>query len=85
MCPLKLLPFEDRYARPSRSASCAQGIGASNRGADLRREDGGARMARRLYRKQVVDGLYRLDDEAVLNDCFHFMDALDVMGLLSNV
>jgi hypothetical protein len=85
MCPLKLLPFNDRYARPSRSASYAQGIGASSRGADLGREDGGARTAQRLYRMQVVDGLYRLDDEAVLDDFFHFMGALDVMGLLSDV
>jgi hypothetical protein len=33
-----------------------------------RRDD--ARVARRLYRKQVVDGVYRLDAGAVLDDFF---------------
>jgi hypothetical protein len=35
-----------------------------------RRDD--ARIARRLYRKQLVDGVYRLDDGAVLDDFFQF-------------
>jgi hypothetical protein len=33
-----------------------------------RRDD--TRIARRLYRKQVVDGVYRLDEGAVLDDFF---------------
>jgi hypothetical protein len=48
-----------------------------------RRDDG--RVARRLYRKQVVDGVYRLDEGAVLDDFFHFLDAIGVMALLSEV
>jgi hypothetical protein len=34
-----------------------------------RRDD--TRVARRLYRKQQVDGVYRLDEGAVLDDFFH--------------
>jgi hypothetical protein len=45
-----------------------------------RRDDG--RVARRLYRKQVVDGVYRLDEGAVLDDFFHFLRAIGVMTLL---
>ena len=48
-----------------------------------RRDD--ARVARRLYRQQLVDGVYRLDEGAVLDDFFHFLDAIGVMGLLSDV
>lgn len=48
-----------------------------------RRDD--ARVARRLYRKQVVDGVYRLDAGALLDDCFHFLHALGVMALLEQV
>lgn len=33
-----------------------------------RRDD--SRVARRLYRKQVVDGVYRLDEGALLDDFF---------------
>jgi Transposase DDE domain len=40
------------------------------------------RIARRLYRKQVVDGVYRLDEGAVLDDFFHFLQAIGVMELL---
>jgi hypothetical protein len=40
------------------------------------------RIARRLYRKQVVDGVYRLDEGAVLDDFFHFLQSLGVMALL---
>jgi len=43
------------------------------------------RIARRLYRKQVVDGVYRLDEGAVLDDFFHFLRALGVMDLLADV
>jgi len=34
-----------------------------------RRDD--SRVARRLYRKQVVDGVYRLDEGALLDDFFY--------------
>jgi hypothetical protein len=45
-----------------------------------RRDD--SRVARRLYRKQEVAGVYRLDEGAVLDDFFHFLQALGVMTLL---
>src|SRR5919108_1187471 len=45
-----------------------------------RRDD--SRVARRLYRKQVVDGVYRLDEGALLDDFFHFLQAIGVMELL---
>jgi hypothetical protein len=48
-----------------------------------RRDD--ARVARRLYRKQEVDGVYRLDEGAVLDDFFHFLQAIGVMALLEEV
>jgi hypothetical protein len=48
-----------------------------------RRDD--ARVARRLYRKQVVDGVYRLDEGAILDDFFHFLDQIGVMALLAEV
>jgi hypothetical protein len=48
-----------------------------------RRDD--ARVARRLYRKQEVDGVYRLDEGAVLDDFFHFLEAIGVMPLLEQV
>jgi hypothetical protein len=41
-----------------------------------------ARVARRLYRKPVVDGVYRLDEGAVLDDFFHVLRAIGVMTLL---
>jgi hypothetical protein len=41
------------------------------------------RVARRLYRKQEVDGIYRLDEGAVLDDFFHFLDQIGVMALLA--
>ena len=41
-----------------------------------RRDD--SRVARRLYQKQVVDGVYRLDEGALLDDFFHFMRELGV-------
>ncbi len=40
-----------------------------------------ARVARRLYRQHVVDGVYRLDAGAVLDDFFHCLQALGVMAL----
>jgi Transposase DDE domain len=45
-----------------------------------RRDD--CRVARRLYRKQEIDGVYRLDEGAVLDDFFHFLQAVGVMALL---
>jgi len=42
-------------------------------------------VARRLYRKQVVDGAYRLDAGAVLDDFFHFLREVGVMPLLQDV
>ncbi len=48
-----------------------------------RRDD--SRIARRLYRKQEVDGVSRLDEGAVLDDFFHFLQALGVMALLEEV
>src|ERR671924_2232309 len=48
-----------------------------------RRDD--ARVARRLYRKQVVDGVYRLDEGALLDDFFHFLQVLGVVDLMERV
>jgi hypothetical protein len=48
-----------------------------------RRDD--SRVARRLYRKQEVDGVYRLDEGAVLEDFFHFLQSIGVMALLEEV
>jgi hypothetical protein len=48
-----------------------------------RRDD--TRIARRLYRKQLVDGVYRLDEGALLDDFFHFLRAIEVMALLEQV
>src|SRR5919109_2941498 len=48
-----------------------------------RRDD--ARVARRLYRKPEVDGVYRLDEGAVLDDFLPFLQALGVRALLEEV
>jgi hypothetical protein len=48
-----------------------------------RRDD--SRVARRLYRKQMVDGVYRLDEGALLDGFFHFLQALGVMASLEQV
>jgi DDE family transposase len=48
-----------------------------------RRDD--ARVARRLYRKQVVDGVYQLDEGALLDDFFYFLQELGVGDWLSDV
>jgi hypothetical protein len=45
-----------------------------------RRDD--ARVARRLYRKQPFNGVYRLDEGALLDDFFHFLQAIGVMELV---
>lgn len=44
-----------------------------------------ARIARHLYRKQVVNEVYRLDEGALLDDFFHFLDQVGVMALLAEV
>jgi hypothetical protein len=38
----------------------------------------GCRLARRLYRTQLVKGVYRLDEGAALDDCFYFLPAKGV-------
>jgi hypothetical protein len=48
-----------------------------------RRDD--ARVARRLYRKQVVEGVYRLDEGALLDDFFHFLHELGVVDWLNAI
>jgi hypothetical protein len=44
-----------------------------------------SRVARRLYRKEVVDGVYRLDEGALLDDFFHFLRELGVLDLMECV
>ena len=48
-----------------------------------RRHD--ARVARRLYRKQVVDGVYRLDEGALLDDFLYCLQQLGVVDLWGHV
>ena len=48
-----------------------------------RRDD--ARVARRLYRQPVVDGVYRLDEGALLDDFFHFLQTLGVADRMEGV
>jgi hypothetical protein len=48
-----------------------------------RRDD--RRLARRLYRKQVVDGVYRLDEGALLEDVFHDLEEVGVMAWLADI
>jgi hypothetical protein len=48
-----------------------------------RRDD--SRVARRLYHKQVVDGVYQLDEGTLLDDFFYFLHELGVVDLLSAV
>jgi hypothetical protein len=48
-----------------------------------RRDD--ARVARRLYRQQVVDGVYQLDEGALLDDFFSFLHERGVVDWLSDV
>jgi hypothetical protein len=52
-------------------------------GQAARRDD--ARVARRLYRKQVVDGVYQLDAGALLDDFFYFLQKLGVGDWLGEV
>jgi len=48
-----------------------------------RRDD--SRVARRLYRKQVVDGVYPLDAGALLDAFLYFLRELGVVALLEDV
>jgi hypothetical protein len=48
-----------------------------------RRDD--SRVARRLYRRPVVDGVYRLDEGALLDDFFYCLPQLGVVDWLSAV
>jgi hypothetical protein len=48
-----------------------------------RRDD--SRIARCLYRKQEVDGVYQLDEGALLDDFFYFLDGLGVGDGLGDV
>jgi Transposase DDE domain len=48
-----------------------------------RRDD--SRMARRLYRKQVVEGVYQLDEGALLDDFVYFLRELGVVDGLRDV
>jgi hypothetical protein len=44
-----------------------------------------ARVARRLYHKELVDGVYPLDAGAVLDEFFHFLRDLGIVELLEDV
>jgi hypothetical protein len=48
-----------------------------------RRDD--TRVARRVYRTQVVDGVYRLDEGALRDDFFHCLRKLGVLALMEGV
>src|SRR5262249_685489 len=48
-----------------------------------RRDD--SRVARRLYRKQLVDGGYRLNEGALLDDFFHFLPAIGFIHFLQGI
>jgi hypothetical protein len=60
-----------------------QNLAARLRWQVAQRDD--TRVARRLYRKPLVDGVYRLDAGALLDDFFHFLEAIEVMALLEEV
>ena len=44
-----------------------------------------ARVARRLYRKELVDGVYPLDAGAVLDEFLHFLRDLGIVEWLEDV
>jgi hypothetical protein len=44
-----------------------------------------SRVARRVYRTHAVDGGYRLDEGAVLDDCFYSLQSLGVLALVEEV
>src|SRR5438045_3537591 len=79
--PVSTGPWSRACLRRSRASRQAASTPSSGLGA--RRDD--TRIARRLYRKQLVDGVYRLDEGALLDDFFHFLQAIEVMALLEQV
>jgi hypothetical protein len=44
-----------------------------------------SRVTRRLYRQQVVDGVYRLDEGALLDDFCYFLQELGVVDEVGDV
>ena len=44
-----------------------------------------SRVARRLYHKHVVDGVYQLDEGALLDDFFYFLQELGVGDWLGDI
>jgi hypothetical protein len=46
-----------------------------------RRDD--SRVARRLYCRHLMEGVYRIYEGALQDDIFHFLDQVGVMGMLS--
>ena len=44
-----------------------------------------SRIARCLYRKQVVDGVYRLDEGALRDEFYHFLEKLGVLEVMRDV
>jgi hypothetical protein len=44
-----------------------------------------ARVVRRLYRKEVVVGVYRLEEGALLDDFFDFLRAVGVVDLMDHI
>jgi hypothetical protein len=44
-----------------------------------------AHVARCLYRRELVDDVYRLDEGALLDDFFHFLRELGILGLMERV
>jgi hypothetical protein len=65
--------------REDRSANLAERWGWQG----ARRDD--ARVARRLYRKEVVNGVYRLDEGALLDDIVYFLHEWGVVDWLGDV
>ena len=51
----------------------------------VRRNRDEVRVARRLYRKQLVDGVYPLDAGALLDQFFHFLRELGIADVLEDV
>jgi Transposase DDE domain len=64
-------------------AEIAQNLAERLCGQVARRDD--ARVARRLYHKRMVDGVYQLDEGALLDDFFYFLQELGVGNWLGDV
>ncbi len=64
-------------------AEIAQNLAERLCGQVARRDD--TRVARRLYRKQVVDGVYQLDEGALRDDFFYCLQELGVGNWLGDV